>query len=199
MTLMTRDEVMAFRPLRDPDILLRAYLTRWAEHVGARIDLEQALRRAVDACFGRYVYNTWLHSIAVKLVHDADCIAFRLLLLQMGVVPETPFGADPEVANARALRANPDSELADLVAYGLAHDLQGWLHISEPEAILLVGGPGTIGARLRSLPAAVMPAFKFYRDATTWVLLYHYGVTHVTPPNFDDPALWDSLPDGRAK
>lgn len=196
MALLTRDELLHIRQLRDPDALLRTYIERWAQRLGAELDLDDALRRAVDACFGRYVYDAWAHARSAELIiHDNDCIATRLSLLQAGVVPEADFGTDIEVEAARAVRAHPEAELSRYLAASLVRDIAGWLQISESEATLRVGGPGTIDTRLRNLPAAAISPLESYRPAVTWVWLYHFGVTEVTPPNFDSRELWDSLPE----
>lgn len=195
MALLTRDELFAFRTRRDPNALLRAYLDRWANHLELAIDIDDAVSAAVDACFGNFVYNSWIHSRSAKLVTDpSDCVRTRLCLLQMGVVPETAFGADPEVVAARSQQSEPDGLAIECIAYELASSLKRYLQLTEAEARLRVGGPSIVGERLRRLPAVMLPFLKSTYDAESWVWLYHFGVTEVLPPNFDSRELWDRLP-----
>ena len=195
MALFTYAELARFRPLHDPDALLRVYLERWAEHLGARLDFEEALRRAVHACFGTYIYNQWLHSRSAGLSLGPDCIVTRLSLLQMGVVPEVPFGSDPEVVAARSAHAEPSETIVNCVVYELERAFERYLQLTAAQAKLRVGGSAIVGARLRTLPEVMVPALNSQHDAEAWVWLYHFGVTDVRPPDFDSSELWDSLPD----
>ncbi|MCA9554523.1 MAG: hypothetical protein KC933_31095 [Myxococcales bacterium] len=176
------------------DEFVQRYLHRWAEQLEVAIDVDATLQRLIEACFGTYVYNPWAYDLPVRL-SGSGCITTRLSLLQMQVVPETTFGLDPEVIAARSMTASPSFEAAQYQSDGLQIVLQRYLRLTPSEAMLRAGGPKLIGERLAQVPAIMLPYLKRTHDAEAWVWLYHFGVTDVRPPNFDDPAFWDSLPD----
>lgn len=173
----------------DADELLIRFIERWSERTGSPVRRDAIVRpyRGLRGPLRGLIKQT------LYLFERRDGFTrTKLLLLELGVVPEALGALDEDVRTARSNRADSRESFAgdcEMVVFNAITGYSPWYQDrwSDKQMEMRMGGVPTVMRKLRHVPSLFVDCLKEARGVQQLHLLHHFGIVPREPPLYDFP------------